>query len=141
MTCFFFYFILILHSALRTIHSSPVAHHWPEILANHGVWRLLPIALLMGCRHPNPAYRRQPHTMGKCTYAWFGNVLHNTTYIVYTAPLLIVPSIILFSIPNDPIMSSTVVIVVAAPSASLRAFKDSHYLSVKSRTAATAVLF
>jgi len=27
---FFFYFILILRSALRTIHSSTVAHHWPE---------------------------------------------------------------------------------------------------------------
>ncbi len=53
-------------------------------------------------------------------------VLHNTTSIIYTAPLLIVPSIVSFSIPNAPIMSYTVVVVVSAPSASLTAFKDSH---------------
>ena len=52
VTCFFFYFILILHSALHTIHSSPVAHHLPEKSADHVVWRLLPIASPMGCRHP-----------------------------------------------------------------------------------------
>jgi len=53
-------------------------------------------------------------------------VLHDTISIVYTAPLLIVPSIVSFSISNAPKMSSTVVVVVSAPSASLRVFKDSH---------------
>ena len=43
-------------------------------------------------------------------------MLHNTTSIVYTALSLIVPSIISFSIPNAPLMSSTVIVVVAAPS-------------------------
>ncbi len=46
-------------------------------------------------------------------------MLHNTTSIVYTALSFIVPSIISFSIPNAPIMSSTVVVIVAAPSSTI----------------------
>ena len=52
-----------------------------------------------------------------------------TTTIVYTAPSSILPSIVSFSIPNAPIMSS-VTMFLSAPSASLRAFKDSHSSSL-----------
>ena len=48
-----------------------------------------------------------------------------TTTTVYTAPSSIVPSIVSFSIPNAPIMSSETMFL-SAPSASMRAFKDSH---------------
>ena len=53
-----------------------------------------------------------------------------TTTTIYTAPSSIVPLIVSFSIPNAPIMSPTVVVVVSAPSASLRAFKDCHSSSL-----------
>jgi hypothetical protein len=71
----------------------------------------------------------------------------NTTTI-YAAPWSIVPPAVsfLFSVPNnDPIMLPVSFAManwfVSAPSASLRAFKDSHSSSVKSKTAATAFLF
>ena len=85
--------------------------------ADHGVWQLLPIASPMGCRHPNPAYRRfgHPTRLGQeILYNWhIVNVLHNTITTVYTAPSSIVPSIVSFSIPITPIMSSIVVVIVS----------------------------
>jgi hypothetical protein len=63
----------------------------------------------------------------------------------YTTPLSIVPPVISFSVPDAPIMSSMSFDMAAwflyAALALLRAFEDSHSLLVKSRTAATAVLF
>ncbi len=53
-----------------------------------------------------------------------------TTTTIYTAPLSIVTSIILFSIPNAPIMSSATMFLSALVSASLRPLKDSHSLSL-----------
>ena len=69
---FSFYFVLFLRTGIRTVLTPLVIHHWPEKSADHGSRRLLPIASPMGCRHPNPAYRRHPHTMGEHTNAQFG---------------------------------------------------------------------
>ncbi len=61
---FFSCFVLVLRSALHTIFTLALRHNRPKKSTDHGVQRLLPLALPMGWRRPNPAYCRHPHTMG-----------------------------------------------------------------------------
>ena len=136
-------------------------HNRPEKLANHGSQRLWPIALPVGRQHPSPVHRPHPHIIGNMNCAWFGRpthwgwviwynrhivkVLHISSAKIYTAPLSIVPPVVSFPVPDALIMSSMsssmVTWFLSTPSASLSLFKASHSSSVKSRTAATTVLF
>ena len=72
-------------------------------------------------------------------------MLDFVTTMIYTVPSSIVPPVVSFSVPNAPIMSSISFVMAAwllsAASASLRAFKESHSSSVKSRIVEAVVLF
>ena len=65
--------------------------------------------------------------------------------MIYTAPSSYSPPIIPFSIPDAPVLfvllSATTNLLISAALASMSLFKKSHSLSVKYRTAATAVHF
>ena len=57
---FFYYFILILRTALRTQRLRTIGQKNQPTMVCGGFCLSSP----MGCRHPNPAYRCHPHTMG-----------------------------------------------------------------------------
>ena len=111
----------------------------------------------MVVRVPFLVRRRLPHTMGDTASAWFGRnpsgvwvIQYNTPMKImleflvspyYTAPSSIVSSAVLFPFPDAPVMSPIPSAMTTAPLASLSLLTDSHSSSVKSRIAATAVLF
>ena len=64
LVTFFCVLYLSYVAVLRKTLTPPLMHNRPKKLANHGVQRLLPIALPMGWRCPNPAHRPHPHTIG-----------------------------------------------------------------------------
>jgi hypothetical protein len=72
----FTHILLILRSGPTYGTNPPAASHLAHKSANHGSWRLLPLASPMGWRRPNQVHQPHPHIMGHDACAWFGCSTH-----------------------------------------------------------------
>ena len=65
-------YVAVLHMPLTL----PLRHNRPQKLANHGSWRLLPLASSMDWWHSNQVHRPHPHIKGGNACTWFGCSAH-----------------------------------------------------------------